>query len=457
MGCDMVVALARATVDGHVLFGHNSNRPEGEGQSLARVPGRAFAPGEAARATHLALPQVRHTATVLACRAGAEWGYRHGLNEHGVAAGMTSIRTRWRGEGPALTGPDLVRLALERSASARQAVDVLTDLVGRHGQGASDDAGGAGRPPGDGADSSFLIADGREAYVLEACGAHWALQAVGEVRAVSDVCHLRQDWDRISRGLADLAIARGWWPENGSKLDFAGALGPEGGDSVAGLSRWVRATLLLEQQNGQIHAAFLRRLLADHGDEVPPAGRSLPGWRTDPGHTMPSLCRHGSPEGAQGTAASLVAVLGPDPGQPPLAWWTFGPPCSGLYFPLCLEAELPAGFRDEGPGAGSPVWLAMLRLEAEGRRDQRSGKALHERLPALQEQFDEQAREFLAEASGLKARGAAQELESLARSFMQHNLERFEEACTGVLEEAGRPAAPLEPALAERGNFAFYS
>jgi dipeptidase len=161
----MVVALARATADGRTLFGHSSRRPPGEGQSLVRLAGRGFAPGEAVRATHLDLPQVRQTHTVLAGRAGAEWGFRHGVNDQGVVAGVAAIDTRLENHEPGLTGPDLVRLALERAASARQAVDVVTDLIGRHGQGAFPGADAEGRH-----DSALLLADGREAYLLEAAG-----------------------------------------------------------------------------------------------------------------------------------------------------------------------------------------------------------------------------------------------------------------------------------------------
>src|SRR5947209_15014699 len=191
MGCDMVVALARATLDGHVLFGHNNNRPAGEGQSLRRVPGRHFALGAVPRATHLPIPQARQTATVLACPAAGQWGYRQGVNEHGVAAGVTPIHTKLGANGPRLTGPDLVRLALERAASARQAVDVATDLIARHGQAepGADCAPFGAADPENGADSALLIADGREAFVLETCGCHWALQVVREVRAVSNFCH----------------------------------------------------------------------------------------------------------------------------------------------------------------------------------------------------------------------------------------------------------------------------
>src|SRR5262249_31431701 len=139
---------------------------------------------------------------------------------------------------------------------ARQAVELLTDLVCRHGQAPceADDAAG----------SALLIADGTEAFVLAACGRHWALQAVGGVRALGEVCHVRQDWDRISRGLADLAIARGWWPGDGSKLDFGGAVCLEGPGTAASFRRWGQSTLKLEQQSGQIDVAFVRRLLADH-------------------------------------------------------------------------------------------------------------------------------------------------------------------------------------------------
>jgi hypothetical protein len=402
MGSDMVVALARSTVDGRTLFGHNSHRPTGEGQSLVRVPGRAFAPGESARATHLALPQVRQTHTVLAGRAGGEWGYRHGVNDRGVAAGATSICTRLENEGPVLTGPDLVRLALERAGSAWQAVDVVTDLISRHGQGYFPGAEG-----GDGHDSALLLADAQEAYLLEASGGHWALQVVGSVRAVSDVCLLRQDWDRISRGLADRAIARGWWPENGTKLDFAGAVGRAGEGHAAGLRRWGRATRLLEQHSGEIDRVFVRHLLGELAD--------LAGSHT---------------------AASLLVQASAEPDGVVLAWCAFGPPAASVYFPVTLAAELPAAFGDEG-GAGCALWRELTRLQAGSRRDARLGAALRPALADLQRRFDEQAHEFVAEASALRRRGEGPALQRLAESFMQHNWECWSGLCEDLYSGGG--------------------
>ena len=139
MGCDTVVALGRATVDGHTLFAHNCDRPPRECQVLARLARREYSPGEKVQTQGLELPQVRQTATVLGSRPAGCWGFTHGVNEHAVAVAATSLRTKLAADGAGLFGTDLVRLALERSENARQAVDQLTGLIERYGQAAESD------------------------------------------------------------------------------------------------------------------------------------------------------------------------------------------------------------------------------------------------------------------------------------------------------------------------------
>src|SRR5262249_60556245 len=90
MGGDRVTALGRASAEGHTLLGHNSPRPADEPQSLARVPGRCFELGEKVRTQFLELPQARQTWTAVGARAPGLWGYHHGVNEHGVAAGCSA-------------------------------------------------------------------------------------------------------------------------------------------------------------------------------------------------------------------------------------------------------------------------------------------------------------------------------------------------------------------------------
>lgn len=407
MGCDMLVALARATVEGETLFGHNCNQPGRESMELVRVPGRVFSAGEVVPMSRLLVPQARRTWTVLAGRCPGQWGYQHGLNEHGISAGLTSIGNRPRPLETGLSGPDLVRLALERANSARQAVDVLTDLATRYGQGGTETD----------TDPAFLIADGREAFVIEMFGRHWAVQHVKEVRAVSDVCHLRQDWDHLSPGLADLAIARGWWPSDGSKLDFAQAVAGERADSASPLRRWGRATLLLEQSNGQINLAVLRRVLGDHfegcADEVDPDAARLP-------LEAATLCRHTATPAAVRTATSLITQVRPDDALP-IAWYAFGPPCQNLYFPLILAGDL-------------PYELPLLPIDSGARRHD----GLRAALAGLQARFDSETREFVAEVSELRRRGAGDQVPRLAELFMRHNLEAWEGICLEFALVPGR-------------------
>src|SRR5205085_10512838 len=108
MGCDMVVALGRATVDGGTLFGHNADLPEDDYPVLALVPGRAFAPGEAIRAKYVEIPQVRQTFAVLGSKLPGAWGLHHGVNDQGVAAGCTRYHDKLHSDRAGLLGTELV-------------------------------------------------------------------------------------------------------------------------------------------------------------------------------------------------------------------------------------------------------------------------------------------------------------------------------------------------------------
>src|SRR5579864_2677797 len=185
MGCDMVVAVGSATVNGHTLFGTNWHGPAGAGMALRLVPGRAFALGETVQTQVLQLPQARQTFTVLGSQPLNAWGYQNGINEHELVAACASWHSKLAGNQAGLTGPDLVRLVLERCKSARQGFDLLTGLVSRHGQCRFPEGGGPGR--GSGNDNIFLLADPVEAYVVETAGAAWASLQCCSVRAVNDV------------------------------------------------------------------------------------------------------------------------------------------------------------------------------------------------------------------------------------------------------------------------------
>jgi dipeptidase len=319
-------------------------------------------------------------------------------------------------------GTDLVRLILERSRTARQAVDCLIELVAQHGQ--SERSGSGERPPQ--GDSSFLIADAKEAFAVETAGRHWVYQEIREVRAAGNACIIRQDWNRISPGLSDYVIGQGWWPADGSKLDFAGAVTENPMGHASGLRRWGRATLLLEEQNGNIDSAFVRRVLGDHYEgthfEVDPL-ISVTGPTT--------LCQHGVGPSGLMTATSLVAQLGGRSGSLNIIWCAFGPPCCNVYFPLFVEGEIPEVFVGRTPSAES-VWARVVRLGRQLQEEPEKRGLARETFSRLQARLDQDSEEFAAEAGALKSSGALPELQRQAAVSMQHSLEMFELALASL-------------------------
>jgi dipeptidase len=76
---------------------------------------------------------------------------------------------------------DLVRLALERAATAPDAVEVIGALLWSHGQGGTGHEG-VDRPYF----SSFLVADPLHAFVIETSGSAFAIEEVERTRATSN-------------------------------------------------------------------------------------------------------------------------------------------------------------------------------------------------------------------------------------------------------------------------------
>jgi len=180
--CDSLVALPRAAAEGRTIFAKNSDRPPDEPQRVEWLPPRRE--DTPVRATHITVaPFGGDTVGALVSRPWWLWGVEHGVNEAGVAIGNETIYTRLdpRGMAPALVGMDLVRLGLQRAATAHAALEVMTGLLERYGQGGSGHVN-TDRPYW----SSFLIADPSEAWVLETSGRAWAAEWVGETRAISN-------------------------------------------------------------------------------------------------------------------------------------------------------------------------------------------------------------------------------------------------------------------------------
>src|SRR5262249_2724447 len=148
-------------------------------------------------------------------------------------------------------------------------------------------------------------------------------------------------------------------------------------------------------------------------------------------HGPTPLCQHRTD---RRTAASMVVALD-DPECPLLAWCSFGPPCTGVFFPLFLDGELPPSFMEGGPDS---LWGRMRRLNDDLHADAARWLQARNHFAFLQARIDQETEEFLAEATSLKQRGELTDLRRLATVFMQHNLEQFEVVRESILHPGQR-------------------
>ena len=170
--CDTFVAMADATVGDGIVFGKNSDRPQGELQNVETFPARK--PEEdKLQCTYIEIPQVDHTFAVILSKPDWMWGAEMGANERGLVIGNEAVWTSQPYSENGLLGMDLLRLGLERGESALHALQLIVDLMEKFGQG-----GNCAENFPMNYHNSYLLADQNEAWVLETAGKYWVAEKV---------------------------------------------------------------------------------------------------------------------------------------------------------------------------------------------------------------------------------------------------------------------------------------
>lgn len=177
--CDTIVVVN----PDRVLFAKNSDRDANEAQLPEWHPAQDHPVGAGVKCTYLEIPQTAHTYAVLISRPFWMWGAEIGTNEHGVTIGNEAVFTNQPYAKTGLTGMDLLRLALERSRTKDEAVEVIVELLEGYGQG-----GGCGfEKPSFTYHNSYIVADPTGATVLETAADEWATEDVKHgVRTISN-------------------------------------------------------------------------------------------------------------------------------------------------------------------------------------------------------------------------------------------------------------------------------
>jgi dipeptidase len=416
-GCDTLVALGEATLRGSVLFAKNSDRPPGECQPLAVVPRAAHPAGAEVRCQYVSIPQVRDTALVLGSRPVWLWGFEHGLNEHGVAIGNETVFAREAPAATGLLGMDLVRLGLERSTTARQALEVVTGLIEEHGQG-----GSGFRDMDWPYNNGFLIADPGEAWILETAGRQWAARPAVATDAISNQISIGTDWQRLSRGAIERAASAGLG--GGDPFDFSAAYRDRDGvPAEFSEGRLRRSRSLLAAGRGRLTAAEMREILRDHHG----AGRCFAAGASPDQEAFYTLCMH---QGPSRTAASIVAELEPSPRGPRSAWVSFGRPCASAFFPVYLTGELPEALARGSDEPSDALWWQFERLAACAESDPQAAERIRGALDELESAFaarDAEVRESLG------GPGDAQ----IVRGFMEEIVAQLQSTARELVARCG--------------------
>lgn len=384
------------------FFAKNSDREASEAQPVIRVDAIQGDSAQTLKTTYLEIEQVPDRHAVILSKPHWIWGAEMGVNDAGVAIGNEAVFTKTASRQPALLGMDLVRLGLERAATADAALRVITGLLERYGQG-----GPAGyRDKRFCYDNSFIIADAQSAWVLETADRHWVAKRVDQFAAISNQLTIRKDYELCSDSVTRRAGRQG-------KLDFAGYfdswLMPFFGRSQQRRSLSMQCLAATQAQPELTRfAAHLRQHAS--GQEAPLSGSNA------------DLCLHacGSIRRSQ-TTGSLLAELRAD--GPRIAVTGTSAPCLSIFRPVDFSGSWSV-LTPLSQEQASPLWWRNERLHRHALFD----GLMRDEIRRTRE--DPEAQVFKA-----LARGEADALQDADAAVFQWHERRLQDA---------RQAAPVK-------------
>lgn len=414
--CDTFAASGTVTRDHHMILGKNSDREPNEAQAVESHPAREHQT-KTLRATYIEIPQAARTYEIILSRPFWMWGGEMGANEKGVAIGNEAVFSKIpiAKKNNGLLGMDLLRLALERSDTAQNALNCITSLLEQYGQ----DAMAGYLDKGFYYHNSYIIADPSEAFILETIDRQWAVRRVRESGSISNCLTLEGPLDGTSPGLLDYAKTKGLLPRSAAGIEnFRAAFSDRFFTFFArGHERRRTTAEGLLHESGSVTEETAMRLLRSHGkhdgDSFTPAGSS-----------MAAVCLHakGMVTPSQ-TTASMVAVLR---GTGKHSVWMTGSsaPCLSVFKPFYFGGPNPASLLGT-PGASGNDGSYFWRHEKLHRSALLDYRRIHQMLRA---RYDRLEAEFLKEE---RANGPS---ESLSRKAV--------DACLSALSDLEKEVKP---------------
>ena len=329
--CDTFLIPPELSASGNRIFAKNSDREPNEAQPLASIP-RGSRDPDKVKTSFITVEHPRDTYSVLLSKPFHLWGAEMGINEYKVAIGNEAVFTRIPSskKNTGLTGMDMIRLALECSRTAKEALERICYYVEAYGQ----DACGGYLNKNFYYNNSFIIADPGEGYVLETAGRFWVYKKLTGFYAISNRLTITNEYDGISDKAIEYAQQKRWL-KTVEDFSFADAF------TAPLMSTLARAKE--RRASCETHAQVITKL---HKAGVADAMAILRSHKKD-NHYLPhkggmdSLCLHatGLLTPSQ-TTASMVAELDPSGNMP--VWCTgSSAPCLSLFKPFFVGSPIP--------------------------------------------------------------------------------------------------------------------
>lgn len=258
-------------------------------------------------------------------------GSRNGSNEYGVAIGneATFTKEKYQKEG-GLLGMNLLRLTIERAKSAKEAMEVIVDLLELYDQG-----GNHGYRKKELYHLSYIIADKKEAWVLETSGKYWVAEKVKDIKLISNTITIRGKGDIRHPELTENALNKGWC-KNPEKFDFYNDYRDKFKLEqifALGMNRCMRSYELLNCDMGNIDETTMMNIFRDH---VP----IKKDWNPAKDATYRSLCVH--QKGIFTITQSTITMVSVLDDKIQTHWITgTATPCTAIFKPIFIPGGMP--------------------------------------------------------------------------------------------------------------------
>ncbi len=247
-----------------------------------------------------------------------------GMNESGLTMSCNWMYSKEESlEKVGIRRYTIRQLILERSATAREAVNLIITFIDTYGQA-------------DWSGLTYVLADPHEGWIVETTTHNWVAKKLkdDEIIAIANRYTIGEEFDLSSKNLIQNAIDKGWYDPKEGPFNFKMAYGDsefmsENYDS----DREERVEILLEDKQGKIKPEDLMTVLRDR-------------YHNSDGYTPPTpfepdriTCRtRGAkrPICSNLCQSSFVAHLRPNlPSEyGSVLWYTMATPAYGPYFPL---------------------------------------------------------------------------------------------------------------------------